>query len=251
MSKPYSILAVGAHMDDCWLGMGGVALRAVRAGHKVTMVTACGSYEWYWPVAGREAEVIPAVQRIAERAGMRHIQLKHHYMRLQNTPELVDQIAQIVFETKPEIVFCHAEDESNQDHTALGAATRIAAIHGECFVKPSRGEFGYVSEVYQYTTGWQATNFQPDTYSDYTDVAFDVFEICNHFDDIYAKKFESPDAERSMIVTDKVCDNRKVALNSHARFKFAQSLVNGKGTYAEAFKSYTRLPLQYRRLAKI
>jgi len=251
MAKPYSILAVGAHMDDCWLGMGGVALKAVRAGHKVTLVTATGAYEWFPPVAGRESEVHATVQLIAERAGMRHLQLKHHYMRLQNTPALIDEIAQIVFETKPDIVFCHAEDESNQDHTALGAATRIAAIHGECFVKPTRGDFGYHNEVYQYTTGWQATNFQPDTYVDYTEVAFDVLGICNHFDDIYAKKFESPDAPRSMVVSDELVPDRKAALGSHARFKFAQSLVNGKGRYAEAFKAYSRIPLEHRRLGKL
>jgi LmbE family N-acetylglucosaminyl deacetylase len=37
-SEPLSFVAIGAHMDDTWMGMGGAALKAVRKGHRVTMV---------------------------------------------------------------------------------------------------------------------------------------------------------------------------------------------------------------------
>ena len=247
----YHILAVGAHMDDCWLGLGGTALKAVRRGHRVTFVTVVGAYEC-WPVtAGRAAEIKPILSRVAAEAGVGLIALKHDYMRLENNPALVDELAQIVFETKPDLVFCHAEDENNQDHTALGAATRIAVQHGECFVPASRGEFPFCNEIYQYTTGWQATSFAPDMTVDISDVAFEVFELCNNFDDIYQRVHGSPKPARLLSVTDHALGDRQCALSGHARYKFAQSLVFGQGGYGEGFKAYTRMPLEYRRLGKL
>ena len=247
-ANPLSIVAVGAHMDDCWLGMGGTALKALRKGHQVTMVTAVTDYEWLPYLAGRDAEIKPILQDLYDRTGIKQVSLKHGYMRLENNPALVDEMSQVMFDLRPDILFCHAEDEDNQDHTALGAACRIAALHGECFVKPSRGDFKYTFEIYQYTTGWQARRFAPDTFVDVSDVMAEALELCNTFDDLYA----GGAAQRQLTVTDHPRGNRTFSLNGHARFKFAQSIAYGGGSaYAEGFQAYTRLPLEYRRLARV
>jgi hypothetical protein len=101
-STELSIVAVGAHMDDCWLGMGGVALKAARAGHRVNMVHAVSQYGAWPVVAGREAEIKPAVKKLADDAGIRLIPLGHDYMRLQNSPELVGELAGVLDEPKPD-----------------------------------------------------------------------------------------------------------------------------------------------------
>jgi len=247
--KPYSILAIGAHMDDCWLGMGGTALKAVRKGHKVTMVTAISNYRYLPYLAGRSAELKPALEKFHAERGIQTISLNHDYMRLHNDPALVHEITQIVNDVKADVVFIHAEDECNFDHTALGAASRTAAIHGGCFLETEASEkFKYCGEIYQYTTGWQATDFRPDTYVEIGDVIFDLLASCNFFDDTYAKG-RGP---KHLTITDHDQNDRTLALTGHARYKFAQSISNSMGSgYAEAFKAYTRLPIGYRRLARL
>ncbi len=85
-TNPLSIVAIGAHMDDCWLGMGGVALRAVRNGHRVTMIQAVSRYGAWPVVAGRGKEIKPVVQKLADDAGVSLVTLGHDYLRLENNP---------------------------------------------------------------------------------------------------------------------------------------------------------------------
>lgn len=237
-------------MDDCWLGMGGTALKALRKGHKVTMVTAVSNYRKLPFLRGRDAEIKEKLQLHNDKLGVRTIELGCDYMRLHNDPELVDRISRIVFEVQPDIVFGHAEDESNYDHTALGEATRVAATHGECFLNPGETwQYRWGAEVYQYTTGWQARDFRPDTYVDVSDTIFDALAACNFYDELYA---QGQWPTKSLTFTDHTLDGRGMTLTSHARFKFAQSIAfSSGGGYAEAFRAYTRTPIAQRKLALI
>ncbi len=244
---PLSIIVIGSHMDDCWLGAGATALKAVRAGHRVTFVTAISNYRYYWPVRGREAELHPRFEELYRRHGIEHRALDHDYMHLVNEPALVGELAQLMAELEGDILFCHAEDEDNQDHTALGAASRIAALHGECFTD-DHGHIKWPWEVYQYTTGWQAKDFRPDTFVDVSETIFDTLEICCIFDEVYANG-KSP--TKRMTVTDHTQGDRTVSLTDHARFKFAQSASMVSGGYAEGFASYSRKCIGNRKLARI
>ena len=87
--RPLSIVAIGAHMDDTWLGMGGVALKAVRKGHRVTMVQVVSTYGAWPVVAGRQAEIEPILAKLAADAGVEFFTMGFDYMRLVNEPELV------------------------------------------------------------------------------------------------------------------------------------------------------------------
>jgi LmbE family N-acetylglucosaminyl deacetylase len=245
--KPLSIVAIGAHMDDCWLGAGATCLKAARKGHRVTFVTAINSYR-YWPTTrGREEEIRPKLDALCRKNGIALIKLGHDYMRLVNTPELVGELSGVLAGLDADILFSHAEDEDNQDHTALGAASRIAALHGECFADDS-GDIKWPREVYQYTTGWQAKAFHPDTFVDVTDTIFDALAICNNFDDIYA---HGRYPTRRLTITDHTQGDRTLSLTDHARFKFAQSIAFGTGCYAEGFVAYGCRCLEQRKLARI
>jgi len=244
--KPLSIVAIGAHMDDCWLGAGATCLKAARKGHRVTFVTAINCYR-YWPTTrGREEEIHPQLDALCGKNGIALIKLGHDYMRLVNRPELVGELSGVLAGLDADILFSHAEDEDNQDHTALGAASRIAALHGECFAD-DKGNIKWPREVYQYTTGWQAKGFRPDTFVDVTETLFDVLEICATFDHIYARG----KAPARMTVTDHEMGGRKLVLTDHTRFKFAQSIAWGAGCYAEGFIAYTRRCLGRCRLATL
>ena len=238
-SGELSIVAVGAHMDDCWMGMGGVALKALRAGHRVTMVQAVSQYGAWPVVTGREAEIKPEVQRMAEDAGVRLVLLGHDYLRLQNSPALAAELAGVLDELKPDILFSHWEDDNNQDHVALGETARIAAIHGACFLPHPPGGYHVPSEIYQYRVDCQARNFVPDIFADISNVLYDLLDRCALFDRIYSRHI--PSAVRRFSLVDHGQDDRAVELSWHTEQKFARSLTNGYecgARFAEGFRVY-------------
>ena len=237
-----SIVAVGAHMDDCWLGMGGLALKAVRAGHRVTMIQAVSRYG-AWPVVrGREAEIKPAVQELADAAGIRLITLGHDYLQLENNPELVGELAGVLDALKPDVFFCHWEDDTNQDHVALGEAARVAAIHGACFLTHLPGAYQVPSEIYRYRIDCQGRNFIPDVFVDITTVLHDLLDMCALFDRIYAKHMP---AARHFTLVDHRQDDRRTELSWHTEQKFAASLTCGYECgvrFAEGYRVYKTGP---------
>src|SRR5579862_1936758 len=136
-TQPLSIVAVGAHLDDYWYGMGGTLLKAARRGHRVTLIQAVSTY-CSWPVVrGRDAEIKPLLQNISESTGVNLITLGHDYLRLESRTELITQLSAALAKAEPDVVFCPWEEDHNQDHVAVGGAARIAALHGYDFLDPS------------------------------------------------------------------------------------------------------------------
>jgi len=231
----FTIVGIGAHMDDCWLGFGATALKALRRGHRVVFVTAVSNPRHLSYLAGRDAEIAAFRRRQSEAVGIRYVDLGHDYMRLVNAPPLVEQVAAVLAGLDADILFCHDDNERNQDHVALGAASTIAAQHMGCFMPLGRGEPRMPAEIYRYTTGWQSMGFAPDVFVDCTDTMFDALDVCSSYDQLYAG--EGAPVTHSTVTDHAACKGRTVELTSHSRFKFAQAVVNGGGwSYAEAFR---------------
>ncbi len=234
-TRPLSIVAVGAHMDDCYLGMGGAAIRAARRGHRVTFVQAVSTYGSWPTVTGREAEIKPILQELATRAGISLVPLGHDYERLENGPALVSELAGVFAELEPDVLFCHHPFDTNQDHVVLGQATPVAAMHGACFVGPKyRGP----REIYRYTTGMQTLDFTPTAYLDISDVMPDVLGILGAIDAIYAKSSRPP---VNITVSDPKLGEQAIGLTTHALDKFAMCVTNGfrsGASYAEGYAAY-------------
>lgn len=250
--KPLSIVAIAAHLDDCWLGMGGTALKAVRKGHRVTMIQGVSTYGAWPPVAGRGEEIKPRIQKLADQEGIKLVTLGYDYMRMENKPSLVDQISQVLVDVGgANIFFCHWENESNQDHVALGAASRIAAMHANCFKAPKLLSGKLPREIYQFRIDRQTKHFIPDTYVNIGDVVFDLLEICTICEDIMFK-----DAMKSpwLTVTDHLQENRSIRMTKLSEEKFAHTLIDGANCntrYAEGYKSYLSRPIASQLLAQI
>jgi len=236
MTRPLSVVGVGAHMDDCYLGMGGAAIRAARRGHRVAFVQAVSTYG-AWPiVAGREAEIKPALQKLADRAGISLVTLGHDYERLENGAALVSELAYVFAELKPDILFCHHPVDTNQDHVALGLAAPVAAMHGACFIG---SEYRGPREIYRFTTGMQTLDFMPNVYLDIGTTIGEVLGILCAIDTVYAKS--SSASPVLVTVADANLGAQAIGLTTHALDKFAICVTNGfRGgvRYAEGCTAY-------------
>lgn len=238
---PLSIVAVGAHMDDCWLGMGATALKAARRGHKVTMVQAVSQYGSWPTVNGRGKEVKALTEKVAADNGIGLVTLGYDYMRIENTPPTIGRLVEVIKDLRPDILFCHWEDDSNQDHVALGAATRIAAMHQACFQPPEEADsLKDVRGLFQFEIDFQTHNFMPDTFVDVGDELHDVIEITNQFADLYASKPPGT-GPRHVSLTDHRRAGRQVGMVPYTEEKYAHAVLYGIRTgcrYAEGFHSY-------------
>jgi len=56
-----TILVIGAHLDDCEIGAGGVIAKAVRKGHRVVLLNVASDYSTWRTTKGREKEIRQAL----------------------------------------------------------------------------------------------------------------------------------------------------------------------------------------------
>ena len=65
-----TILAIGAHMDDCEIGAGGLIAKVIKRGHRVVLVNVASDYSTWCVTKGREEEVKRRVLKKAEEMGV-------------------------------------------------------------------------------------------------------------------------------------------------------------------------------------
>ena len=252
-AKPLSIVAVGAHLDDYWYGMGGTLLKAARKGHKVTLIQAVSKY-CAWPVVnGREAEIKPHLAELSAATGIKLVTLGHDYLRLENRPELIGQLAAAIADAEADLLFCPWEEDANQDHVAVGASARIAGIHGACYLPPDR-KLKLPEQILQYPLDPSSRSFRPDAFIDTGEVVFDLMGLSSVFDKIYSKHALWPDALRRLTVTDHVNQDRTATLTEQNEYMFALALVRGLqcgARFADGFAAYRQAPADRNLLAQI
>jgi LmbE family N-acetylglucosaminyl deacetylase len=214
-------------------------LKAARRGHRVTLVQAVSTY-CSWPVVrGREAEIKPLLARISESTGINLVTLGHDYLRLESRTELITQLSAAIGKAQADVVFCPWEEDHNQDHVAVGAAARIAALHGYDFVADDAWT-KKPHQVLQYPLDAN-TSFRPDTFVNTEDVIFDLLKLSSVFDHLYTKHKDWPDAVNRMSVTDHVNKDRSATLTRQNEYMLGLALVRGVQCgerFADGFKAY-------------
>lgn len=143
----FDAVCVGAHPDDVEIGMGATAAKLVRHGGKVAFVdltngepTPFGTPEIRADEAAASARVI-GVER-------RTLSLPNRY--LFDTREARTELAEVLRELRPRMLFVPYPVDSHPDHIAASAICLAARFYGKLTKTEMVGEPHYVPRVFHY-----------------------------------------------------------------------------------------------------
>jgi LmbE family N-acetylglucosaminyl deacetylase len=168
-SPPKTILAIGAHYDDCVFGIPGILLQAVQQYHRVVVLSLIGDYANWPPARDRGPELKEVSESLAHYLGVEMRFLDYASGRFHLNGETTAAVARVVADVKPDIAFTLWHHDRHPDHEAASAiskaALRLAArIVDDPTVKAP-------GQIYFYDNGPGHTiGFEPNTFVDVTDV---------------------------------------------------------------------------------
>lgn len=166
---PKTLLAIGAHYDDCPFGLPGVLLKAARRHDRVVILSLIGDYTNWPPVRGREQALLEKTAAMAAERGMEMRFLKHASMGFEPTLEIKREVARVVAEVRPDTAFMLWPKDRHPDHEAASAICHAALFQPARLTGDDQARSP--SEVYWYDNGPGHTiDFTPDTYVDVSDV---------------------------------------------------------------------------------
>jgi len=174
---PKTFLAVGAHMDDAEIGAGGVLIQAVRAGHRVVIVTVVSDYKTWQPTLGREERTKRDLIALAQKHGFEKRFLDYPYHQIHaGDLDLKRRLAEIHVELKPDVAFIHHDEDHWPDHVACSQACHDAFLFSHGLSRDlaiRRCPLIYAYDV----TPAQTYHFEADVYYDIGDVMPQYMEL--------------------------------------------------------------------------
>lgn len=164
---PKTLLAIGAHYDDCPFGIPGILLQAVKAHHRVVILSLIGDYSNWPPVKGRDQALLIKSTEMARERGMEMRFLKHASMGFEATLEIKREVADVVAEVQPDTAFMLWRQDRHPDHEAASAISHAALFQPARLTGNDNARSP--SKVFWYDNGPGHTiDFTPDTYVDVT-----------------------------------------------------------------------------------
>lgn len=162
---PKTLLALGAHYDDCPFGLPGILLKAVREHHRVVILSLIGDYRNWPPVRGREQALREKTVEMAQARGIEMRFLDYASMGFEASLDAKRAVARVVAEVRPDTAFLLWPRDRHPDHEVAAeichaALFQPARLLGEDNVRSP-------SQVFWYDNGPGHTiDFTPDTYVD-------------------------------------------------------------------------------------
>ncbi len=162
-----TLLAIGAHYDDCVFGIPGILLQALRRHDRVVILNLIGDYSRWAPAAERARQLRETSIQLALDRGIEMRFLGYASMQFGVNAETTRAVAEVVADVKPDIGLMLWDHDRHPDHEAAAALSKLALrqpgmILGRDGVKAPR-------QVYAYDNGPGHTiGFEPNTFVDIT-----------------------------------------------------------------------------------
>jgi LmbE family N-acetylglucosaminyl deacetylase len=167
MSK--SLLAIGAHYDDCVFGIPGLLLQAVAKGYRVVTLSLIGDYTAWPPAIGRAPQLLEVSRQLAHFHGIdqRFLDLASGHIEVNAATKVA--VAKVVAEVQPDVAFMLWHRDRHPDHEAASAISKIALRQAGSILRDERVKTP--RQIYSYDNGPGHTiGFEPNTFVDVSDV---------------------------------------------------------------------------------
>lgn len=166
---PRTILAIGAHYDDCVFGIPGLLLQAVQKQHRVVVLSLIGDYTNWPPTKGGRSEQLKEVSKeLAHYHGIEMRFLKYASGKFHLNEETKRAVAEIVADVQPDTAFMLWPHDRHPDHEAASPISKAALkLAGRILDQQVRAP----SQIYLYDNGpGHTVGFEPNTFVDVTNV---------------------------------------------------------------------------------
>jgi len=139
-----TVLAIGAHYDDCPFGVPGILLQALRRHCRVVILNIIGDYSAWAPVKGRDRQLREISVQLARQRGMEMLFLDYASMRFEVNDATKRAVAEVVADVKPDIGLMLWDHDRHPDHEVAAAISKLAlrqpgTILGRGGIYPPRG----------------------------------------------------------------------------------------------------------------
>jgi N-acetylglucosamine malate deacetylase 1 len=168
MAEHGTLLALGAHADDCVFGLPGTMLQAVRQGYRVVVLNLIGDYRT--DLAGRTNEAFTGQSiEIGRRHGVETRFLPFASGELDANPAVKKAVAGVVAELRPQLAFHLWPNDTHADHVAAAPICHSALqLAGRILKQPGVPQ---VRQRYSYDNGpCHTVGFVPNRFVDITPV---------------------------------------------------------------------------------
>ena len=164
-----TVLAIGAHYDDCAFGIPGVLSQAVAKGHRVVVLCLIGDYSNWKPVRGRGPALAEGTRAICADFGAEARFLPYASGKLAPSEDAKRKVAEIIAELKPDDAFVLWSRDQHPDHEAASEISKAALHLGDRVLEDPFTPYSTPKRTYFYDNGPRHTiGFVPDTFVDVT-----------------------------------------------------------------------------------
>ena len=163
-----TLLAIGAHYDDCVFGIPGILLDAVRKDYRVVVLSLIGDYTNWTPAKGRERELLQVSGDLAHFHGieMRFLDFASGGIEVNSATKKL--VAQVVAEVAPDVAFMLWHHDRHPDHEAASALSKIALRQAGNILNEPKSKAP--RQIFCYDNGPGHTiGFEPNTFVNVTD----------------------------------------------------------------------------------